>query len=130
MSRLLMSLLLLTLGSPCSAGSVKLADAARLPQYGVQYGNAPFAGTSASIIVAANDVRGMDFDIFIRLQKGMSEGELLLRAGKPDSEAVENIRDNIIKTYYYFPTSSHPWITTVTLRGGRIINLDRVKKTF
>lgn len=99
MTRLLMSLLALTLVLP--------------------YGAA-----------AAEDTRGMGFDIYIRLQNGMSEGELLLRAGKPDSEAVENTRGNIVKTYYYFPTASDPWITTVTLRGGRIINLERVKKTF
>ncbi len=81
-------------------------------------------------VAAADDTRGMGFDIYIRLQNGMSEGELLLRAGKPDSEAVENARGNIVKTYYYFPTASDPWITTVTLRGGRIINLERVKKIF
>ena len=73
---------------------------------------------------------GMAFDIFIRLEKGMSEGEVLLRAGKPDSESVENITGNIIKSYYYFPTPSDPWITTITLRGGRIVNLERIKKTF
>ncbi len=80
--------------------------------------------------VAATDTRGMEFDVFIRLQNGMSEGELLLRAGKPDSESVENFRSNIVKTYYYFPTTANPWITTITLRGGRIINIDRVKKIF
>lgn len=80
--------------------------------------------------VAANDTRGMEFDVFIRLQNGMSEGELLLRAGKPDSESIENLRSDIVKTYYYFPTTANPRITTITLRGGRIINIDRVKKIF
>ena len=80
--------------------------------------------------VASSDPRGLDFDIFIRLQTGMSEGELLLRAGKPDSEAVENFRNDIVKTYYYFPTLSNPWITVITLRGGRIVNIDRTKKIF
>jgi hypothetical protein len=80
--------------------------------------------------MAANDTHGMDFDVFIRLQTGMSEGELLLRAGKPDSEAVENFRSDIVKSYYYFPTQSNPWITTIRLRGGRIVNIDRVKKIF
>ena len=72
----------------------------------------------------------MDFDVFIRLQTGMSEGEVLLRAGKPDSESVENFRNDIVKSYYYFPTPSNPWITTIKLRGGRVVNIDRVKKIF
>ena len=80
--------------------------------------------------VATTDTRGMEFDVFIRLQNGMSEGELLLRAGKPDSESVENLRSDIVKTYYYLPTTANPWITTITLRGGRIINIDRIKKIF
>jgi hypothetical protein len=79
-------------------------------------------------VPAPNDTRGMSFDIFIRLQQGMSEGELLLRAGKPDSQAVESMRYNIVKTYYYFPTPSDPWITTVRLEGGRIAALERIKK--
>lgn len=80
--------------------------------------------------LAQSDARGMDFDVYIRLQNGMSEGELLLRAGKPDSESVENIRNDIVKTYYYFPTTSNPWITAITLRGGKIVNIERTKKIF
>jgi hypothetical protein len=80
--------------------------------------------------LAQNDARGMEFDVYIRLQTGMSEGELLLRAGKPDSESVENVRDDIVKTYYYFPTRANPWLTAVTLRAGKIVNLDRTKKAF
>ena len=80
------------------------------------------------MVVAQNAPRGMAFDVFIRLQKGMSEGELILRAGKPDSESVENMRNDIVKTYYYFPTSSDPWITTIRLEGGRIAELERIKK--
>ena len=71
-------------------------------------------------------VRGMNFDTFIRLQRGMTEGELLERAGRPDYASVENF--DITKTYYYFPTVADPFTTTVTLRGGRIENLERVKK--
>lgn len=79
---------------------------------------------------AANDVRGMAFDVYIRLQTGMSEAELLLRAGKPDQESVESVRHDIVKTYYYLPTSANPWLTAITLRGGRIFNLERNKKIF
>src|SRR5262245_38152446 len=47
-------------------------------------------------------VRGMEFDTFIRLQAGMSEGELLVRAGPPDHQALDNFAD-YDRTYYYFP---------------------------
>lgn len=77
---------------------------------------------------AATGVRGMDFDIYIRLQRGMTEGELLLRAGRPDHESVESLRRDIVKTYYYFPTAANPYTTAVTLRGGRIFNVERTKK--
>ncbi len=90
-------------------------------------GFAPGA-VAETMLLAQNDTRGLAFDVFIRLQKGMSEGELLLRAGKPDSESVENMRYDIVKTYYYFPTSSDPWITTIRLVGGRIADLERIKK--
>lgn len=72
--------------------------------------------------------RGMDFDVYIRLQRGMTEGELLLRAGRPDHESLDNLRHDIVKTYYYFPTSANPYTTVVTLRGGRIFEVERVKK--
>ena len=72
--------------------------------------------------------RGMDFDVYIRLQRGMNEGELLLRAGQPDHQSVDNLIDEIAKTYYYFPTTFNPYTTVVTLRGGRISELDRIKK--
>lgn len=72
--------------------------------------------------------RGMEFDVFARLQRGMTEGELLQRAGKPDHESLDGIRRDIVKTYYWFPTPANPYTTVVTLRGGRIHDIDRVKK--
>lgn len=78
---------------------------------------------------AAEDTtpRGMAFDVYIRLEYGMTEGELVLRAGKPDHHALDNIREGL-KSYYYYPTSANPFLTTVTLRSGRIINIERVRK--
>jgi hypothetical protein len=72
-------------------------------------------------------VRGMEFDTFIRLQAGMTEGELLVRAGRPDHEAIESLAD-YDRTYYYFPTVANPYTTMVRLRSGRIVSLDRVKQ--
>ena len=74
--------------------------------------------------------RGMDFGTFTRLQRGMSEAELILRAGRPDQESVENARHFVIKSMYYYPTPANPYITIVTLRGGRISDIERTRKTF
>ena len=73
-------------------------------------------------------VRGMDFDTYIRLQGGMTEGELLLRAGGPDHQSLDSIYGDIMKTFYYLPTTANPYTTVVTLRGGRIFNIERIKK--
>jgi hypothetical protein len=86
------------------------------------------SGADGPLLVAQAEPRGLAFDVFIRLQKGMSEGELILRAGKPDSESIENMRNNIVKTFYYFPTAADPWITSIRLEGGRIAELERIKK--
>jgi hypothetical protein len=72
-------------------------------------------------------VRGMEFDVYIRLQRGMTEGELLIRAGRPDYEAVDNLAA-YDRTFYYFPTVANPFTTAVRLRSGYIVSIDRVKK--
>jgi len=76
---------------------------------------------------ALASVRGMEFDTYIRLQRGMSEGELLVRAGRPDHETVDNLVD-YDRTLYYFPTVANPYTTVVRLRSGRIASLERVKR--
>lgn len=77
---------------------------------------------------AQSSARGMDYNTYIRLSAGMDEGELLSRAGRPDSESVENIQDDIVKSYYYMPTAANPYVTTVKLRGGRIVSIERTKR--
>jgi len=72
--------------------------------------------------------RGMAFDVYIRLEHGMTEGELVLRAGRPDHQAFDNVREGL-KSYYYFPTVANPFLTTVSLRSGRIINIERERKS-
>jgi hypothetical protein len=80
--------------------------------------------------VSALPVRGMEFGVFMHLRRGMSEGEVLSRAGKPDDETFEGGRNFVVKSLYYYPTPSDPFITVVTLRGGRVANLERTRKTF
>ena len=82
------------------------------------------AGPPAPQAMAA---RGMDFDVFIRLQAGMTEGELLLRAGPPDHQGAESAYYDVVN-YYYFPTVANPYTTVVKVRSGRIANLERIKK--
>lgn len=79
---------------------------------------------------AETPVRGMEFGVYIQLRRGMSEGEVLLRAGKPDQESVENFRNFVVKSLYYYPTLADPFITIVILRGGRVAQIERTRKTF
>lgn len=72
--------------------------------------------------------RGMAFDTYIRLERGMSEGELLQRAGTPDQVTVQPQQALLTKSYYYYPTAVDPFITIVTVSDGRIANLERTKK--
>jgi hypothetical protein len=72
--------------------------------------------------------RGMAFEVYIRLEHGMTEGELLLRAGKPDHRANDNAFEGL-KSLYYYPTQANPHLTTITLRSGRIINIERVRRS-
>jgi hypothetical protein len=89
-------------------------------------------------------VRGMPFDVYIMLRNGMTEGELLQRAGPPDYEsndgtvgsAVISGRRGRVRTFnnlelrklYYYPTLSDPFTTIVTLTGGMISDLQRTRK--
>ena len=55
---------------------------------------------------------------------------MVLRAGKPDQETFEGGRNFVVKSLYYYPTPADPFITVVTLRGGRVAELERTRKTF
>ena len=79
---------------------------------------------------AAAPGRGMEFGVYMHLRRGMSEGEVLLRAGKPDQETFEGGRNFVVKSLYYYPTLSDPFITVVTIRGGHVAELERTRKSF
>ncbi|MEO8143611.1 MAG: DUF4124 domain-containing protein [Betaproteobacteria bacterium] len=97
--------------------------------------------------LAPKPVRGLEFRKYISLQRGMSEGELLGIAGEPDLKAdqgvaiaepayVQGTRNAVVatrtglvmKTYTYLPTPGDPFTTTITLVGGRVSELERVRK--
>src|SRR5262245_47137665 len=97
---------------------------------------------------APKPARGLEFRKYISIQRGMSEGELLGIAGAPDMlvdnggawfpaaapvQSGRNVRSGAVvggamRTYTYLPTSADPFTTTITLIGGRVSELERVRK--
>lgn len=69
--------------------------------------------------------RGLDFRNYISLQRGMSEGELLGIAGPADLVFSDVFAD---RRYTYLPTPVNPFTTTITVIGGRINHIERVRK--
>jgi len=69
--------------------------------------------------------KGMEFRHYISLYRGMSEGELLTVAGAPDLLFSDVFAS---KNYTYLPTSGDPFTTTITVIGGRVNNIERVRK--
>ena len=79
------------------------------------------AATSAC--AAAADARERGF-----ISKGMAEGEVLFRIGKPDHETfVRDVKGQAEeKTWTYFPDSRDPQtLTIITLRAGVVTNIER-----
>ncbi len=91
--------------------------------------------------------RGLEFRRYISIQRGMTEGELLGIAGEPDLRADQGVAiaapttvpvgrnlstaaraGLVMKTYTYLPTSADPFTTTVTLVGGRVSDIERIRK--
>jgi hypothetical protein len=91
--------------------------------------------------------RGLDFRVYVSIQRGMTEGELLVLAGEPDllvdqglaiaaPIATQSARRTStagrgalsLKTWTYLPTVADPFITTITLVGGRVSEIERVRK--
>jgi hypothetical protein len=97
--------------------------------------------------LAPKPPRGLDFRAYVSIQRGMREGELLSIAGEPDLKAdqgvaiaapeyVQGTRNAVVrartglvmKTYTYLATPADPFITTITLVGGRVSEIERVRK--
>ncbi|MCX7960729.1 MAG: DUF4124 domain-containing protein [Burkholderiales bacterium] len=91
--------------------------------------------------------RGLSFAKYISIQRGMTEGELLALAGEPDLVSDQGIaiaapstvatgrrqagaaRAGLtLKTWTYLPTVADPFVTTITLVGGRVSEIERVRK--
>ena len=62
------------------------------------------------------------------ITKGMSEGEVLDKIGKPDSESYDSGSEAkvTVKRWIYLPTEGDPeTITTVVLKKGKVIQVTR-----
>jgi hypothetical protein len=62
------------------------------------------------------------------LRKGMPEGEVVFRIGKPDHEAfIHNVKGHPEeKTWTYFPDARDPQtLTILTLRAGVVMGIER-----
>jgi len=96
---------------------------------------------------APKPYKGLSFSKYISIQRGMSEGELLGIAGEPDllsdqgiafaSPGAVQVAPGVrrparaglsLKTWTYMPTSADPFTTTITLVGGRVSEVERVRK--
>jgi len=96
---------------------------------------------------APKPYRGLEFRKYLSIQRGMSEGELLGIAGEPDLKADQGIaiaapttvqigrnfstaaREGLsMKTYTYMPVPGDPFTTTIRLVGGRVDEIERVRK--
>lgn len=74
-------------------------------------------------VAGAVDARERGF-----IRKGMHEGEVLFRIGKPDHEAlVVNVKGQPEeKTWTYFPHARDPQtLTVITLRAGVVAEIER-----
>ncbi len=89
---------------------------------------APPVAPVAERAPAAGAPRGLPFETYILIRRGMSEGELLGRAGPPDYRGNEVNRGLLQESWYYLPTPSDPFTTIIQLRGGRVVDTERIRK--
>jgi len=62
------------------------------------------------------------------IRAGMSEGEVLMKIGRPDSESTDTGGGSkiAVKRWVYFPAPGDPQtMTTLTMREGRVVEVSR-----
>jgi hypothetical protein len=74
----------------------------------------------------------LDFQTYTQLEIGMSEGELLAKAGPPDDEVPleRGVGGDIsTKQYLYLPgpRETDPHLTVITIQNGRVVRIERTK---
>lgn len=79
-------------------------------------------GLVATLAVAA-DAADRKF-----IREGMSEGEVVMKIGRPDSESADSGGGSqvAVKRWVYFPArGDSQTITTLTIREGKVVEVDR-----
>lgn len=89
-----------------------------------------FAKTLVYVLLSASSFCALAADARDRafIRKGMAEGEVMFKIGKPDHEAfVRNIKGQAEeKTWTYFPHYRDPQtLTIITLRAGVVADIER-----
>jgi len=77
----------------------------------------------ASPLVLAADAADRKF-----IREGMSEGEVVMKIGRPDSESTDSGggAQVAVKRWVYFPARGDTQtITTLTIREGKVVEVDR-----
>lgn len=62
------------------------------------------------------------------IREGMSEGEVMMKIGRPDSETVDSGGGAkvAVKRWMYFPTyGDAQTMTTITIREGKVVEVNR-----
>lgn len=90
----------------------------------------PFAKVAACVLLAVSAPLVMAADARERgfIRKGMAEGEVLFKIGKPDHETfIKNVRGQAEeKSWTYFPHYRDPQtLTIITLRAGVVADVER-----
>jgi hypothetical protein len=87
-----------------------------------------FVAAALSITLAASSAYAQQPSERKFIREGMTEAEVLLKIGKPDSESTDTgggakIR---VKRWIYMPAAGDTQtLTTVTLREGKVIKVER-----
>ena len=72
--------------------------------------------------------RGLPFNVYRRLETGMSEGQVLAIAGPPDRETVDsrNTADGVTqKSFYYISSGYNAFVTRIEFVNGVVSRIER-----
>ena len=80
------------------------------------------------ILLVASPVLAEDAADRKFIREGMSEAEVMMKIGKPDSETLDSGASAplVVKRWVYMPAAGDPQtITTIVLRGGTVGEITR-----
>src|ERR1700682_5295352 len=81
-----------------------------------------------SLVLATSSVLAADASERKFIREGMSEGDVLMKIGKPDSESTDTGggANVTVKRWIYMPTTGdQQTMTTVVLKNGKVAEVNR-----